>query len=242
MSFNEEDQDEKILNEEELPEEDQYLDDEEDMQDDEEEELTGDIPDNDTADEEFDDLEAKDNNNNTKKKKDNKKKPGNLLSDLGLAQPDTEPEKEQLTDSAKSNLFENFLREFKDAKTKEYKYFEKIQTIAYQSIPVLEVDYNDILVYSGSDNLLPLFYEDIDTALSTIKDATESVIFEINSDYKPEYSNLAIRIANFDIKRSFREIDADLIDKMVTIDAIVNRSTKKKPWLVASVYRCKNCK
>lgn len=228
--------DEEILKEE-LPEEDQYFDDgsNEDPDtgfDEDEEELVGDIPD---EDEDLgDDLEGK------SKSKDNKK-PGNFLTDLGIEDNKEDEEKEESTISAKSNAIEAFLREFKDPKTKKFKYYEMIMSLAYNSDPVIPLDFNDLLIFPGTENIIPIFYEDIDAALLSSREAVESIIYEINSDYKSEKSNLAVRISNFDIQRSFREIDADLIDRMVTIDAIVNKSSKKKPWLLASVYKCREC-
>lgn len=229
--------DEELLNQEELPaEEDQYFD-----EDEEEEELVGDIPDEDEYEEEEEefgeDLEGKSKSKSKSKSKKNKK---------SKKEEEEEPEekdqdKEELTISAQSNAFETFLREFKDSKTKKFKYYEMIMALAYNPDPVLNLDFDDMLIYTGSENIIPVFYDDIDAALLSAREAVESIIYEINSDYKSEKSNLAIRVSNFDIKRSFREIDADLIDRMVTIDAIVNRSTKKKPWLLASVYICRDC-
>lgn len=210
----------------------------------EETELIADIPDNDENDEisEDDELDASSSTDKNRKKKRKDDKNKNILTDLGLEDPDdNEPPKEELTVSAKSNKIEAFLREFKHPKTREYKYYDMICAMAYNSDPVLIIDYNDMLVYPGGDSIVPLFYEDIDSALLSAREATESIIYDTNSDYKSEKNNLVVRISNFDIKRSFREIDADLIDKMVTIDAIVNRSTKKKPWLLASVYKCTKC-
>jgi len=148
---------------------------------------------------------------------------------------------DQQTNSAISNRFEEFLRGFKDHKTKEYTYFEQISSIAFQSLPVVFVlNYNDLLVWHQSDDLTPIFYDNIDTALATVSEAIESIIYEINAEFDST-NKVTVRLSNFDISRSFREIDAELIDKMISIDAIVNRASKKKPWLVSSVYQCVDC-
>jgi replicative DNA helicase Mcm len=152
-----------------------------------------------------------------------------------------EEQEEFVTDSATSNLIESFLRGYKDKKTGQYKYFNHISSIAFSGEAVFNLDFDDVFNYADSDSFVHIFYEDIDRALEATKEAVESVIYEINSEYKSANSALVVRVSGFDISRSFREIDADLIDKMVTIDAIVNRSSKKKPWLLASVYKCKEC-
>ncbi|MDN5844740.1 MAG: minichromosome maintenance protein MCM [Candidatus Nitrosocosmicus sp.] len=142
------------------------------------------------------------------------------------------------TPSALSNRFEEFLTAYKDSKTKEYIYFEQISSIAFQSLPVFVLDYNDLLIWENSETLTNIFYEDIDTALATVSEAITSIIYEINPEFD---SKITVRISHFDISRSFREIDAELIDRMISIDAIVNRASKKKPWLVSSVYQCIDC-
>lgn len=165
-----------------------------------------------------------------------------LLTPTTTEDDEEEEDEELYTDSAISNLIEAFLREFKDKKKEagQYKYFEHVSSIAFSSESVFNLDFNDLFLHAGSDEFIPIFYDDIDTAIATVREAVKSLILEINGDYKIETSNIAVRISNFDIKRSFREIDADLIDKMVTIDAIVNKSSKKKPWLLMSVYTCKD--
>lgn len=152
-----------------------------------------------------------------------------------------EEQEEFITDSATSNLIESFLRGYKDKNTGQYKYFDHISSIAFSSEAVFNLNFDDVFNYADSDSFVHIFYEDIDKALEATKEAVESIIYEINSEYKSASSALVVRVSGFDISRSFREIDADLIDKMVTIDAIVNRSSKKKPWLLASVYKCKEC-
>ncbi|MDR4490840.1 MAG: minichromosome maintenance protein MCM [Candidatus Nitrosocosmicus sp.] len=169
---------------------------------------------------------------------------GNEIEDEDFTEKEAQEqgqEGEYVTDSATSNLIEAFLRSYKDKKTGQYKYFNHISTIAFSSEAVFNLDFDDVFSYTDSDSFVNIFYEDIDKALEATKEAVESVIYEINSDYKSANSALVVRVSGFDISRSFREIDADLIDKMVTIDAIVNRSSKKKPWLLASVYKCKEC-
>lgn len=168
-------------------------------------------------------------------------------SELLAVETEEEELEEELTgssldlksNSALSNDFESFLRAYKN-KTGEYEYFEQIQSIAFQSLPVFVLDYNDLLVWSESENLMSIFYNDIDTALLTVSEACQSIIYEINPEFDSN-NKVTVRISHFDISRSFREIDAELIDKMVSIDAIVNRASKKKPWLVSSVYQCVDC-
>lgn len=215
MSFED---DEKLLNEE-LPEEDQYLDDQEEEEEKEqlkeEQELN---PSFDEEDEEDDDD-----------------------GDDDEAIEDDDEESETYTESALSDRIEKFLREFKDPKSNQYKYFDHISSISFSSECVFNLDFDDLFSDPESDSFINTFYDDIDLALEATKEAVESIICDINKDYKSDVSGLAVRISKFDIKRSFREIDADIIDKMVTIDAIINRSTKKKPWLLASAYKCKEC-
>lgn len=153
-----------------------------------------------------------------------------------------EQEKQQSTNASKTDQFESFLRMFSDKKTGDYKYYNLIGEIAFSSYPVFVFDFNDLINYLDTEsNILPLFYSEIDETLKSMTQAVKQIILDFNSDFDKDNTPVAVRIANFDFNKSLRNIDADLVDKMVSIDAMVNHSTKKKPYLLQSVYRCLNC-
>ncbi|MDQ4066431.1 MAG: minichromosome maintenance protein MCM, partial [Thermoproteota archaeon] len=72
--------------------------------------------------------------------------------------------------------------------------------------------------------------------------AVLSVLREIHPDYEQEIrEKIRVRIGNYTVQKGLREINADLINKLVSISGMVVRSSEVKPLAKKVAYKCMNC-
>jgi replicative DNA helicase Mcm len=146
---------------------------------------------------------------------------------------------QQTTAAALANDLEKFLKAFKD-RDSNYKYFDKINNMMASGAQSLIVDYIDLDSYS------PVLAKEIthkpDEYLESFNEAALSVLREIHPDYEQEIRDkIRVRIGNYTVQKGLREINADLIDKLVSISGMVVRSSEVKPLAKKVAYRCTNC-
>src|SRR5919197_217369 len=78
--------------------------------------------------------------------------------------------------------------------------------------------------------------------LAAFNEAVLSILREIHPDYEQEIRDkIRVRIGNYTGQKGLREINADLIDKLVSISGMVVRSSEVKPLAKKVAYRCTNC-
>lgn len=107
-------------------------------------------------------------------------------------------------------------------------------------VPSLIVDYIDLDTYN------PTLAKDIthqpDEYFEAFNEAVLSILREIHSDYGQEIrEKIRVRIGNYTVQKGLREINADLIDKLVSVSGMVVRSSEIKPLAKKIAYRCTNC-
>lgn len=146
---------------------------------------------------------------------------------------------EQQTAAALANDLEKFLKSFKD-RDSNYKYFDKINNMMASGAQSLMVDYIDLDSYS------PVLAKEIthkpDEYLEAFNEAVLLVLREIHPDYEQEIRDkIRVRIGNYTVQKGLREINAELIDKLVSISGMVVRSSEVKPLAKKVAYRCMNC-
>src|SRR5919197_2943699 len=146
---------------------------------------------------------------------------------------------EQQTAAALVNDLEKFLKAFKD-RNGNYKYFDKINNMMASGAQSLIVDYIDLDSYS------PVLAKEIthkpDEYLEAFSEAVLSVLREIHPASEQEIRDkIRVRIGNYTVQKGLREINADLIDKLVSISGMVVRSSEVKPLAKKVAYRCPNC-
>lgn len=146
---------------------------------------------------------------------------------------------EQQTAAALANELEKFLKAFKD-RDSNYKYFERINNMMASGAQSLIVDYIDL------DSYNPLLAKEIthkpDEYLEAFNEAVLSVLREIHPDYEQEiHEKTRVRIGNYTVQKGLREINADLINKLVSISGMVVRSSEVKPLAKKITYKCTNC-
>ena len=146
---------------------------------------------------------------------------------------------EQQTTAALANDLEKFLKAFKD-RDSNYKYFDRINNMMASGVQSLIVDYIDL------DSYNPLLAKEIthkpDEYLEAFNEAVLSVLREIHPDYEQEIrEKIRVRIGNYTVQKGLREINADLINKLVSISGMVVRSSEVKPLAKKVAYKCTNC-
>lgn len=146
---------------------------------------------------------------------------------------------EQQTTAALANDLEKFLKAFKD-RDSNYKYFDRINNMMASGVQSLIVDYIDL------DSYNPLLAKEIthkpDEYLESFNEAALSVLREIHPDYEQEIrEKVRVRIGNYTVQKGLREINADLINKLVSISGMVVRSSEVKPLAKKVAYKCTNC-
>src|SRR6187402_868973 len=128
-------------------------------------------------------------------------------------------EQEQQTISALSNELEVFLRSFKD-RDGNYKYFDKINNMMATSSTSITIDYIDF------DSFSPLLAKDI----THNPDETNEI-----------REHIRVRIGNYAVQKGLRDINADVINKLLGVSGMVVRSSEVKPLGKRIAYRCLNC-
>lgn len=146
---------------------------------------------------------------------------------------------EQQTAAALASDLEKFLKAFKD-RDGNYKYFDRINNMMASGVQSLIVDYIDL------DSYNPLLAKEIthkpDEYLEAFNEAVLLVLREIHPDYEQEiHEKIRVRIGNYTVQKGLREINADLINKLVSISGMVVRSSEVKPLAKKIAYKCTNC-
>lgn len=146
---------------------------------------------------------------------------------------------EQQTAAALANDLEKFLKAFKD-RDGNYKYFNRINNMMASNAPSLVVDYIDFDSFNPS--LAKQITDEPDEMLEAFNEAVLSILREIHPDYEQEIRDkIRVRMGNYTVQKGLREINADLIDKLVSVSGMVVRSSEVKPLAKKVAYRCTNC-
>lgn len=146
---------------------------------------------------------------------------------------------EQQTAAALADQLVGFLKAFKD-RDGNYRYFERINDMMASNAVSLVVDYIDLDSYNP--DLAKEITHKPDEYLEAFGEAVLSVLREIHSDYEQEIrEKIRVRIGNYTVQKGLREINADLIDKLVGVSGMVVRSSEIKPLAKKVAYHCTSC-
>lgn len=81
-----------------------------------------------------------------------------------------------------------------------------------------------------------------DEMLEAFNEAALAILREIHHDYEKEvHDKIKVRIGNYTVQKGLRDINADLIDRLVSVSGMVVRSSEVKPLAKKVSYRCANC-
>ena len=142
---------------------------------------------------------------------------------------------ETQTQSALADKVKEFLTQFK-APTGSFSYVEEIDQMMPKQTKYIVVDFNDLVSVPFIESK---FVENPDEILHAFSKA----IYEILKERFPEYAKkieheIRARIANFPAERSLRQINSEVITKMISVSGMVVRSSEVKPLAKEVTYKC----
>ncbi|MGQ0638326.1 MAG: minichromosome maintenance protein MCM [Nitrososphaerota archaeon] len=139
------------------------------------------------------------------------------------------------TPSKRVDQVREFLTQFKD-KSGAYKYVEEIDQMLAKKIQYLVVDYNDLV---SNPEIESVFNNEPDDILNAFAKAIKDILKERFSQYAEKIQHdVRVRISNYPLQRSLREINAEIIGKMTSVSGMVVRSSEIKPLAKELVYLC----
>jgi replicative DNA helicase Mcm len=148
-------------------------------------------------------------------------------------------QRQQQTGAALANDLEKFLRAFKNREG-NYKYFERINHMMASNSVSLVVDYIDFDTFNPE--LAKQITHNPDEMFGAFNEAVLSILKEIHSDYAEEIRDkIKVRIGNYTVQKGLRDINAEVIDKLIGVSGMVVRSSEVKPLAKKIGYRCLNC-
>ncbi len=142
---------------------------------------------------------------------------------------------ETQTRAALIDQVQSFLSSFKD-KSGSFRYVEEIDQMMAKQALYIVVDYNDLV---SQREIEIKFNNEPDEILYAFARAVKNILEE----RFPEYANkidddIRVRIANYPIQRSLRQINAEVIGKMASVSGMVVRSSEVKPLAKNVLYKC----
>ena len=139
------------------------------------------------------------------------------------------------TDSALSDKVKEFLIRFKD-KSGNYKYVEAIDEMMPRNAKYIVVDYNDLVFEPVIGNLFSQSPDRIFDAFSrAIKEALQTRFPDYAEKIKDE---VRVRLVNFPLQRSLRQINAETIGTITSVSGMVVRASEVKPLAKELVFVC----
>jgi len=139
------------------------------------------------------------------------------------------------TKSALADKVKEFLTQYKDP-AGSFSYVEQIDQMVVKQTTYIVVDFNDLVSVPFIESK---FRESADEILTAFRKA----IFEMLKERNPEYAekiehDIRARIANFPDERSLRQINSEVITKMISVSGMVVRASEVKPLAKELTYKC----
>src|ERR671938_109758 len=104
----------------------------------------------------------------------------------------------------------------------------------------LVVDYIDFDTFRP--DLAKQITHNPDDMLEAFNAAVLYILNEIHPDYAQEIQDkIKVRIGNYTVQKGLRDINAEVIDKLIGVSGMVVRSSEVKPLAKKIGYRCLNC-
>src|SRR5687767_9273349 len=103
-----------------------------------------------------------------------------------------------------------------------------------------------VIDYIDLDTFTPDLAKEIthrpDEMLEAFNSAVLTILSEIHPDYAEEIiDRIKVRIGNYSVQRTLRDINAEVIDKLIGVWGMVVRSSEVKPLAKKIGYRCMDC-
>ena len=139
------------------------------------------------------------------------------------------------TDSALSDKVKQFLTRFKD-KQGNYRYVDAIDSMMPKNAKYIVVDYNDLVT---EPEIEIIFSENPDRIFEAFGRAIKEALQTRFPDYAEKIKEeVRVRIANFPLERSLRQINAETIGNITSVSGMVVRASEVKPLAKELVFAC----
>ncbi|MEM3124447.1 MAG: minichromosome maintenance protein MCM [Candidatus Nitrosocaldus sp.] len=130
----------------------------------------------------------------------------------------------------------DFIKGFKDANG-VYKYREQIEILRIKDAKSIVVDHNDLALYN--QNIITRLAEEPSIVLKEFSNAVYDILKEADAKYADSIKDeIIVRISNYPYQVKMREIDADLIGRLISTAGMVVRASEVKPFISRYYYRC----
>ncbi len=144
-------------------------------------------------------------------------------------------QKSTFTDSALSDKVKDFLNRFKD-KNGHYKYVEEIDEMMPKNSKFIIVDYNDLII---EPEIISIFNENPDRIFDAFSRAIKEALQTRFHDYAEKIKDeVRVRLVNFPLERSLRQINAETIGTITSVSGMVVRASEVKPLAKELVFIC----
>ncbi|MEO9366155.1 MULTISPECIES: minichromosome maintenance protein MCM [Candidatus Nitrosocaldus] len=131
-----------------------------------------------------------------------------------------------------------FIKGFRDANG-VYKYREQIETLKIKDSKSITVDHNDLALYN--QDVITRLAEEPSAVLKEFSNAVYDVLKEVDAKYADSIKDeIIVRISNYPYQVKMRDIDADLIGRLISTAGMVVRASEVKPFISRYYYRCVN--
>ncbi|MCS7142129.1 MAG: hypothetical protein NZ888_08145 [Candidatus Nitrosocaldus sp.] len=131
-----------------------------------------------------------------------------------------------------------FIKGFRDA-TGAYRYREQVEMLKVNDARSITIDHNDLAMHS--QEMVSRLARDPRGMIREFNNAVYEVLREIDAGYADSIRDeLMVRISNYPYQVKMRDIDADLIGRMISTAGMVVRASEVKPFISRYYYRCAN--
>jgi replicative DNA helicase Mcm len=142
---------------------------------------------------------------------------------------------ESISKNKLQDQVKDFLSQFKD-KSGAYKYVDEIDQMMAKKTQYIVADYNDLVSYPEIESV---FNVDPDEILRAFGGAIKDILKERFPQYAEKIRHdIRVRISNYPSQRSLREVNAEVIGKVISVSGMVVRSSEIKPLAKELVYFC----
>ena len=139
------------------------------------------------------------------------------------------------TESALSDKVKDFLTRFKD-KSGNYRYVEAIDEMMPKDTKFILVDYNDLVI---EPEIEILFSEEPDRVFNAFSRAIKEILQIRFTSYAEKIKDqIRVRLVNYPLQRSLRQINAETIGRITSVSGMVVRASEVKPLAKELTFVC----
>ena len=139
------------------------------------------------------------------------------------------------TDSALSDRVKLFLSRFKSADG-SYKYVQAVDEMMPKNSKFIVMDYNDLI---SEPEIESIFHDDPDRILLAFSRAIKETLQTRFPDYAEKIKDeIRVRLVNFPLERSLRQINSETIGKITSVSGMVVRASEVKPLAKELTFVC----